>query len=115
MSNPGAHGAGLISPFGVRALPTAVLRGLCWRPAVGLLTCQSAFVESLQHHSQSEKGKGHVEIPVLRQPHSHVVTVHLGILLCCGDSQVPQIACPQAWKMQRGNSEAADGEGLRGF
>lgn len=79
----------------------------------GLLTCQGATETSLQHHSQAEKGKGQVEIPVLRALHSHVATVHLGILLCRGNSQVPQVTLPQAWKMGRGNSESADREQLR--
>lgn len=79
----------------------------------GLLTCQGATETSLQHHSQAEKGKGQVEIPVLRALHSHVATVHLGILLCRGNSQVPQVTLPQAWKMGRGKSESADREQLR--
>lgn len=68
---------------------------------VGLLTCHRAFVESLQHCSQPEESKGHVEIPVLRELHSHVAAVLLAILLCCGDSQVPQVVFCQAWKTQR--------------
>lgn len=102
--------------------PTAQTAGrtrLCWsREAalcpwlcpglLGLLTCQGATVTSLQHHSQAEKGKGQVEIPVLRELHSHVATVHLRILFCRGNSQVPQVTLPQAWMVGRGNSESAD-------
>lgn len=69
-----------------------------WAALVGLLTCQRAFVASLQHCGQSEEGKGHVEMKVLGALHSPVATVHLAILLCSGDPRVPQTPPRRAWK-----------------